>query len=140
MNENQRENLTELSRRSFLTASLLALPAANLLAAAPEQNWPEFRGAGGRGVAEGYPTRTTWNADAAAGRLEGVLWRAEIPGLGHSSPIIWGEAGTNGQHSFYQLIHQGTRRPDLCRDGGAARRKSAVAHWLLRRHQSRAGQ
>ncbi len=25
-------------------------------------------------------------------------------------PIVWGEPGTNGQHSFYQLIHQGTRR------------------------------
>ncbi len=27
----------------------------------------------------------------------------------HTSPIYWGEPGTNGQHSFYQLIHQGTR-------------------------------
>jgi glucose-6-phosphate isomerase len=26
-----------------------------------------------------------------------------------TGPIIWGEAGTNGQHSFYQLIHQGTK-------------------------------
>jgi glucose-6-phosphate isomerase len=26
----------------------------------------------------------------------------------HSGPVIWGEAGTNGQHAFYQLIHQGT--------------------------------
>lgn len=26
-----------------------------------------------------------------------------------TSPIVWGEAGTNGQHSFYQLIHQGGR-------------------------------
>ncbi|MDR1418673.1 MAG: glucose-6-phosphate isomerase [Endomicrobium sp.] len=26
-----------------------------------------------------------------------------------TGPIIWGEPGTNGQHSFYQLIHQGTR-------------------------------
>ena len=26
-----------------------------------------------------------------------------------TSPIYWGEHGTNGQHSFYQLIHQGTR-------------------------------
>jgi glucose-6-phosphate isomerase len=26
-----------------------------------------------------------------------------------TSPIIWGEAGTNGQHSFYQLLHQGGR-------------------------------
>ena len=27
----------------------------------------------------------------------------------HTAPIYWGEPGTNGQHSFYQLIHQGTR-------------------------------
>jgi glucose-6-phosphate isomerase len=26
----------------------------------------------------------------------------------HSGPVIWGEPGTNGQHSFYQLLHQGT--------------------------------
>ncbi len=26
-----------------------------------------------------------------------------------TSPIFWGEPGTNGQHSFYQLIHQGTK-------------------------------
>ena len=25
-----------------------------------------------------------------------------------TGPIIWGEPGTNGQHAFYQLIHQGT--------------------------------
>ena len=27
----------------------------------------------------------------------------------HTGPIIWGEPGTNGQHAFYQLIHQGTQ-------------------------------
>ena len=26
-----------------------------------------------------------------------------------TGPIIWGEPGTNGQHAFYQLIHQGTK-------------------------------
>jgi len=26
-----------------------------------------------------------------------------------TGPIIWGQSGTNGQHAFYQLIHQGTR-------------------------------
>ena len=26
-----------------------------------------------------------------------------------SSPVVWGEPGTNGQHSFFQLLHQGTR-------------------------------
>ena len=30
--------------------------------------------------------------------------------LSHDSgPVVWGEPGTNGQHAFYQLIHQGTR-------------------------------
>ena len=28
--------------------------------------------------------------------------------IGSTGPVIWGEPGTNGQHSFYQLIHQGT--------------------------------
>lgn len=37
-----------------------------------------------------------------------------ISRLGHkvtytTGPVIWGEPGTNGQHAFYQLIHQGTR-------------------------------
>ncbi len=27
----------------------------------------------------------------------------------HSGPVVWGEPGTNGQHAFYQLRHQGTR-------------------------------
>ncbi len=28
----------------------------------------------------------------------------------HTSPVVWGAAGTNGQHAFFQLLHQGTRR------------------------------
>lgn len=31
------------------------------------------------------------------------------PVMHQTGPIIWGEPGTNGQHAFYQLIHQGTR-------------------------------
>ena len=31
----------------------------------------------------------------------------------HTGPVYWGAAGTNGQHSFYQLLHQGTR-PIAC--------------------------
>ena len=27
----------------------------------------------------------------------------------HTGPVVWGEPGTNGQHAFFQLIHQGTR-------------------------------
>ena len=36
-------------------------------------------------------------------RLDGVA------GDHGTGPIVWGEPGTNGQHAFYQLLHQGTR-------------------------------
>jgi len=36
-------------------------------------------------------------------RLDGT------PVTGQTGPIVWGEPGTNGQHAFYQLLHQGTR-------------------------------
>lgn len=37
--------------------------------------------------------------------------RADIDGeavVRHTSPVVWGEPGTNGQHAFFQLLHQGT--------------------------------
>ena len=35
--------------------------------------------------------------------------RSGQPVLYQTGPVVWGEPGTNGQHAFYQLIHQGTR-------------------------------
>ncbi len=55
------------------------------------QNWPGFRGPGATGVLEGNALPTTWNADPAAENPQGVLWRTPIPGLGHSSPVVWGD-------------------------------------------------
>ena len=58
------------------------------------------------------------------------------------APIYWGEPGTNGQHSFYQLIHQGTTadpgRPDRVR----ARRSNPLRdhHDLLIRERVRPGE
>src|SRR5262245_56273151 len=95
MNGKRRASLNGLTRRSFLTTSLMAAPAVALASGTfdskTEQNWPGFRGPGAQGIADGYPTRAEWNADVAAGKLSGVLWRAEVPGLGHSSPIVWGD-------------------------------------------------
>lgn len=54
-------------------------------------NWPSFRGTDGKGIADDYPVRASWNADPAAGQLDGVLWQLEVPGLGHSSPVIFGQ-------------------------------------------------
>ena len=50
-----------------------------------------------------YPQQLTMESNGKHITLEGT----EIEG--QTGPIYWGEPGTNGQHSFYQLIHQGTK-------------------------------
>jgi hypothetical protein len=51
------------------------------------QNWPSFRGSNASGVADGKPTPVTWDATKGAN----VLWKTAIPGLAHSSPVVWGD-------------------------------------------------
>ena len=46
---------------------------------------------------------STWRATASA--CASTARRS----YGDTGPIVWGEPGTNGQHAFYQLLHQGTR-------------------------------
>jgi glucose-6-phosphate isomerase len=50
-----------------------------------------------------YLQQLTMESNGKQVRLDGA--RVEVD----TSPIYWGEPGTNGQHSFYQLLHQGTR-------------------------------
>src|SRR5262245_44522777 len=73
------------SRRKFLHAVSSLAPLA-ALADTPE--WASFRGNGGRGLGDTHAVAESWNADADAGKTSGVIWRAAVPGLGHSSPII----------------------------------------------------
>src|SRR5262245_42476393 len=79
-----------LSRRTFFKTTLAGIPLT-AYASEPDQNWQGFRGPGARGVAHGYPTRAVWNADKATGKISGVLWRSAVPGLGHASPVVWGD-------------------------------------------------
>jgi hypothetical protein len=51
------------------------------------QNWPSFRGSNASGVADGKPTPVTWDATKGTN----VLWKIAIPGLAHSSPVVWGD-------------------------------------------------
>jgi glucose-6-phosphate isomerase len=50
-----------------------------------------------------YLQQLTMESNGKSVRLDGEHVTAD------TGPIYWGEPGTNGQHSFYQLIHQGTR-------------------------------
>jgi outer membrane protein assembly factor BamB len=76
----------QFSRRQVLAAAA-GCGARPLFAGAA--NWPAFRGAGGSGVAADA-TPAAWNCDAAAGAISRVRWKTPLPGLGHSSPIVWG--------------------------------------------------
>lgn len=49
------------------------------------EQWPGFRGPFATGIIEHANTPVEW--DAASGR--NILWKKEIPGLGHGSPVIW---------------------------------------------------
>ena len=64
-------------------ALVVSLAVAAPLAA---QNWPGFRGPNGSGVGNGSGP-TTWNAEKGAN----IAWKTPIPGLGHSSPVVWGD-------------------------------------------------
>jgi len=78
-------------RKLHLAAIALCIVAASatvrpMADAKPGVDWPSFRGIGGNGVADGFPTATTWDVAAK----KGVVWSVPVAGLGHSSPVIWG--------------------------------------------------
>ncbi|MEQ8402650.1 MAG: glucose-6-phosphate isomerase [Roseitalea porphyridii] len=68
----------------------------------------------------GYPSRAIIPYDERLARLPAYLQQLDMesngkgvrldgsPVAGVSGPIVWGEPGTNGQHAFFQLLHQGT--------------------------------
>lgn len=50
-------------------------------------SWPSFRGPNASGVANGQNLPDHWNPATR----DNILWRTPIPGLAHSSPIVWGD-------------------------------------------------
>ena len=75
--------------RRFLLLPLLLLPLSMSAreTATPGRDWPQFRGIASRGVSEGAATASVWNVPSG----ERVKWKTAIPGLGHSSPVVWGD-------------------------------------------------
>jgi outer membrane protein assembly factor BamB len=65
----------------LLFCSVLALSAGFLRA----ENWPCWRGPRGDGTSLEPGVPTHWSATS------NVVWKAEVPGEGHSSPIVWGD-------------------------------------------------
>ena len=74
-----------MRRAIFVLVGMLVGLAGTTHQVSADDEWPSFRGHGARGVSleTGLPTR--WST------TENVDWVAEVPGLGWSSPIVWGD-------------------------------------------------
>jgi len=57
------------------------------VAAASRGSWPSFRGPNASGIADGQHLPDRWNGRTG----ENILWHTAIPGLAHSSPVVWGD-------------------------------------------------
>ena len=74
-------------RHAIVAFGLLIVPI-DLPGQSPSDiHWPSFRGAGAGGIAEGYATATEWDVE----RGTNIKWKTAIPGLAHSSPVVWGD-------------------------------------------------
>ena len=81
---------TRVTPGSVLLAALLLAQTAATGASTPRPgiDWPQFRGIRAGGIDERHPAPVTWDV----GRKQAVRWKTPIPGLGHSSPVVWGDA------------------------------------------------
>jgi len=53
----------------------------------PMQQWPQFRGPFATGIMDNADLPEKWNTHTG----ENIRWKMEIPGLGHSCPVVWGD-------------------------------------------------
>lgn len=65
---------------------VLAVALTSVSLTQAQENWPRFRGAQANGVAEDDPRLPDrWS------KTENVRWKVKVPGLGWSSPVVWGK-------------------------------------------------
>lgn len=72
-------------KRSAAAGALLALCLLALSPAARADNWPQWRGPNGDGISKETNLPTKWGTD------ENIAWKLPLPGMGGSTPIVWGD-------------------------------------------------
>ena len=94
-----------------------AEPGASTSQSGGRFNWPSFRGPNASGIADGQAPPIRWNAATQ----QNVAWRTPIPGLGHSSPVVWNDrvfltsAISSDPNSVFKFGRDGSidRRTDI---------------------------
>jgi outer membrane protein assembly factor BamB len=95
-------------------------------------NWPSFRGPQASGIAEQQNLPDRWNGKSG----ENILWRTPIPGLAHSSPVVWGHRLF--VTSAVSSDPNATFRPGLYGDGDASKDRSNH-RWMIYALDKRTG-
>src|SRR5206468_9635776 len=72
---------------SLDTTERTSAAASYVIPAARRGEWPSFRGVDASGVAADAHPPTSWDL----GKGINIRWKTPIPGLAHSSPIVWGD-------------------------------------------------
>ncbi|HWQ34044.1 MAG TPA: PQQ-binding-like beta-propeller repeat protein [Blastocatellia bacterium] len=124
------ENRVIAQRR--ITASSVARPPKRPEPGSAKGNWPSFRGLQAAGIAEGQNLPDRWDGKTG----ENILWRTPIPGLAHSSPVVWGQrifvtsaVSSDPKASF---------KPGLYGDGDASEDRTPQ-RWMLYALDKRTG-
>lgn len=78
---------TRLGVGRWVAGSLLA--ALSVSAGAASQDWPQWRGPGGHGISAEKDLPLEWAPATPEKPAVNITWKTEIPGRGHSSPIVW---------------------------------------------------
>ena len=81
---------TPVTRAADATPPMRPRPVPPPSAVAPvagAREWPSFRGPRGSGVLDGAHSPTVWDVEKGIN----VQWKTPIPGLAHSSPVVWGD-------------------------------------------------
>lgn len=99
---------------------------------ASSDDWPSFRGREASGVSDHQDLPDTWSPASGLN----ILWRTPIPGLAHSSPIVWGD--TIFVTSAISSRPTATFKPGLYGDGDASDDQS-VHRWMLYALDKRTG-
>lgn len=105
---------THSSRRALLLVLPCLLLSLSIVSRAGAENWPSWRGPRGDGSSSESNLPRTWDGE----RGTHVRWKAELPGRGHASPVVWEDS------VFVVSCREETRERILVcldRDSGATR-------------------
>jgi outer membrane protein assembly factor BamB len=100
--------------------------------AAKNANWPSFRGLEASGISDGQNLPDKWDVKTG----ENILWKTPIPGLAHSSPVVWGDRVF--VTSSVSSDPKATFRPGLYGDGDASKDRSRH-RWMIYAVDKRSG-